>query len=549
MNSIINDGLPQTAANSGTDPLRIWIILGTLLWCSVAVLLLTCSIVSFIRLKGRMATAIRLKGNVYESDKIRSPFILGFVKPKIYIPFGLTGQEQIYILKHEAYHLKRKDHLMKALSFYVMVLHWFNPLVWLAFTRMTKDMEMSCDEKVLTETGTGIIHEYSASLLSFAANRRFPAANPLAFGESGIRERINNVLHFSKPKKWIILLATFLCITTVATCAANPEEKTESGEHYENLYGNYAFEKQIYMNPLSSFIALDGYKEYYTLTKDHLIVTSETGSQQIFDIDYEPAVVEEEEFKNSFLFKSTGFPNISSYQELRQYTLKNSDHSAVCRIYLLDGDIWLAWLHGNTNTEKNEYIWSIYKIKKITNNIPVITSISGTQDGVSEFLSLNRDYVSGYEADKCYNITTEYVKENSGYQVFKYNTSCASFLLYEDKIYPLGEWFGGFGVTSMALGDLNGDRKPELYFTYSYGSGLHRSHVGYFDPVEKQVVTVDYTRLDGDMLVTCTAGSGLSLYAADLSVLKDFVNFTVEGSDFITDIIYKNEKIIIDPIT
>ncbi len=156
MNSIISESLPATAPYASFNPLQIWILLGTSLWCTGFAVLLVCSIISYVRLKRSMATAVRLDGNVFESDKIRSPFILGLVNPRIYIPFGLEEREQSYILRHERYHLKRMDHLIKPISFCILALHWFNPLAWLAFLLMTKDMEMSCDEKVLTETGTDI---------------------------------------------------------------------------------------------------------------------------------------------------------------------------------------------------------------------------------------------------------------------------------------------------------------------------------------------------------------------------------------------------------
>ncbi|MGB8454123.1 MAG: M56 family metallopeptidase [Anaerocolumna sp.] len=242
MNSIISGSLPPATQNASANSLQIWIFLGTILWCAGIATLLVYCIVTYIRLRHRVATAIRLDGNVFESDKIRSPFILGFVMPGIYIPFGLGVQERAYILRHERFHLKRKDNLLKPLSFFVLTIHWFNPLVWLAFVLMTKDMEMSCDEKVLSETDTDIVHDYSTSLLAFATNRRFPAASPLAFGEVGIRERVKNILRFKTPKKWVIVLTTILCVTAIVTCAANPVKNAIS-KSSDVPYGNYVFEQ------------------------------------------------------------------------------------------------------------------------------------------------------------------------------------------------------------------------------------------------------------------------------------------------------------------
>jgi len=183
------------------------------------------------------------------------------------------------------------------------------------------------------------------------------------------------------------------------------------------------------------------------------------------------------------------------------------------------------------------------------NDVPYGATISGTQAGVPDFLSLQQDFKSGYDTDTCYNITPEYIQENSDYLVFKYDTSCASFLLYEGKVYPLGVWFGGFGVTSMALADLNGDQKPELYFTYSWGSGLHRSYAAYFDPVAKKVVIFDYTHLNKDMMITENNDGGLSLYGAVINKTDSFVNFYIERTDFISDIVCENGQISLNPVT
>ncbi|WP_028612678.1 hypothetical protein [Paenibacillus harenae] len=365
----------------------------------------------------------------------------------------------------------------------------------------------------------------------------------LAFGETGVRERVNNVLRFKEPKRWIAAFSAVACIIAIAACAANPtvnEMPKETGE----LYGSYGFEKQVYMNPLSSFIATEGYEEYYTLTENALILTDEAGNQQKMEIVYERITVDEHEYKNSFLVEGTGVPDISSYKGRYQYALTDPSVSPAYRLYLLDGEIWLAKVHKDAaNVQKNEYFWNIFKIKKLDGELPVKSALVGAQEEVDAFLALQKDFESGYDTDTCYNITPEYVRENSDYMIFKYNTSSASFLLYEGKVYSLGEWFGGFGVTSMALADLDSDGRSELYFTYSWGSGLHRSHAAYFNPAAKQIVTLDYTHTGGDMLLTDNHDGSLSLFTAAISNLDCFVNFDIEGTEFISDIVFANGQI------
>ena len=198
-----------------------WVRVAAIVWLVGLAALVIYGIVSYVRLRRRMDTAVRMEGNVWQSDRVQSPFILGFVRPNIYLPFGLTEDQQRYVLAHERYHLKRFDHIVRPLSFLILAVHWFNPLVWLAYYLMGRDMEMSCDEKVLS-TEDNIRKAYSTTLLSFAANRRFPSPSPLAFGESGVKGRIKNALNWKKPRTWVTVIAIIVCIVVIIVCAANP---------------------------------------------------------------------------------------------------------------------------------------------------------------------------------------------------------------------------------------------------------------------------------------------------------------------------------------
>ena len=198
-----------------------WVRVAAIVWLVGLAALVIYGMISYIRLRRRMDTAVRSGENVWYSDRVQSPFILGFVRPNIYLPFGLTADQQRYVLAHERYHLKRFDHIARPLSFLILAVHWFNPLVWLAYYLMGRDMEMSCDEKVLS-TEDNIRKAYSTTLLSFATNRRFPAPSPLAFGESGVKGRIKNALNWKKPRTWVTVIAIIACIVVIVVCAANP---------------------------------------------------------------------------------------------------------------------------------------------------------------------------------------------------------------------------------------------------------------------------------------------------------------------------------------
>ena len=211
--------LPQ-AAGAG-QALGLWEVLG-LVWLLGAAALVIGALAAYLRVKGQVATAVKFAHNVYECGAFRSPFVLGFFRPKIYIPFGLEPRQREHVLCHESAHIQRRDYLVKPLGFLLLAIHWFNPLVWLAFHLMSRDMEMSCDEKVLSQLGEEARREYSLSLLSIGSRRRFPAPNPLAFGETGVKERVVNVMKFRRAKRWVTVAAAVAVVAVTAACAANP---------------------------------------------------------------------------------------------------------------------------------------------------------------------------------------------------------------------------------------------------------------------------------------------------------------------------------------
>ena len=224
VNQSVNEALPQGDEQTAADPLKVPVALATLVWLAGIGVLAAYSVVSLLRLRRRLVGAVPLRDNVYLADYIDSPFVLGLFRPKIYLPSSLSEQERGYIILHERHHIRRGDHIMKALAFLALCVHWFNPLVWVAFLLSAKDMEMSCDEAVVKKLGEGIRADYSASLLSLATGRRIIAGTPLAFGEGDTKSRIKNLLNWKKPRTWIILTALVVCLAAIVICATNPRK-------------------------------------------------------------------------------------------------------------------------------------------------------------------------------------------------------------------------------------------------------------------------------------------------------------------------------------
>lgn len=221
VNHMIKNQLPTATPYYNINPIQILITIATLIWITGIAVLLIYSVFSYIRLKYRVTTAILFYDNIYECDFIGSPFVMGVFHPRIYIPFRLNEKEQEYILLHEQFHIKRLDNLIKPIAFLILTIYWINPLVWLAYYCMSKDMEMSCDEKVLSDLGESVKSDYSMSLLNFATGHRFPSGSPLAFGETSTKERVKNVLNFKKPGFWLLTIATLLCVIITIVCCSN----------------------------------------------------------------------------------------------------------------------------------------------------------------------------------------------------------------------------------------------------------------------------------------------------------------------------------------
>lgn len=202
-----------------------------MVWLAGIAVLFLIFIISWIRLKKTVKQAVLMRDNIYECDHIPSPFVLGIVKMKIYLPFGLTEKEQEYILAHERFHIKKFDQLTRLVATVLLLLYWMNPLVWVAYLGFVRDQEMRCDEAVLAAYGNGIKKEYSSLLLGFAANNRKLMAVPLAFGESHAGKRIKNILKYQNVKRWTSAGIVFVIAVAAIAAIYLTGTKTKGTEH------------------------------------------------------------------------------------------------------------------------------------------------------------------------------------------------------------------------------------------------------------------------------------------------------------------------------
>ncbi len=216
----INPMLTETFAYNESDSaasLQIVTYAAGLVWCCGMVLLIICAMGSAVKLHKLVKEAVCVRDNIYICDVVKSPFILGIFRPRVYLSSALREREMDYILAHESAHLKRKDHWWKALGYLLLCIHWFNPLCWMAYSLLCKDIELACDEKAAKDMTFHEKKEYSKVLLSCARQRSLIMVCPLAFGEVGVKERVKSVLNYKKPTLWI-MIATVAVLVILAVC-------------------------------------------------------------------------------------------------------------------------------------------------------------------------------------------------------------------------------------------------------------------------------------------------------------------------------------------
>jgi beta-lactamase regulating signal transducer with metallopeptidase domain len=233
----ISDTLPESTPQSSVNPLQVIMAIMEFVWIIGIIFLVIYAVISYIKIARRISTATHVTENIFETDMIDTPFIFGLVYPKIYIPTNLAINKLDYILLHEKTHIQRYDHVIKTFSYLVLIIHWFNPLVWIAFILMTKDMEMSCDECVIEKMGKQAKANYATYLLSFAIDeKKIGNVIPLAFGENNLKTRIKNIMNYKKRGFWITIACVIIVIIAGVIFITNPKTKAEPKSYEETLY-------------------------------------------------------------------------------------------------------------------------------------------------------------------------------------------------------------------------------------------------------------------------------------------------------------------------
>lgn len=389
VDSFVSQSLPAPTAGASANPLQIYVEIGAYIWVLGIIALLVYSLISVLILKRQLKSAQLIERNIYESKNLKTPFVLGLIKPRIYLPVGLSKEERNYTLFHEQTHIHRKDHILKILAFLILAIHWFNPLVWIAFMLMSTDMELSCDERVLKEMNEDIKKPYANSLLSLATGRHILNGSPLAFGEGNVKGRIKNVLNYRKPRFWVIAVTGLIAIALYVGLMANPKSlATFNGS-------SYRVEEILYQDPVYSFGYTLDTAPQYSISSDYMLY-----SKQITD--------------NDWVMHKGLYPYKISRQELYALfnPLNNKAHEAIDQtkliyrsdtddeneifyliIQLKNGDVLLALGYDN---EDNRRIRWLFRLEEIGDR----NGFSLTDQEVARMLGYSSAYCfSTYEMD------------------------------------------------------------------------------------------------------------------------------------------------------
>ena len=326
VNRVVNPVLIQSfapAPHASANPLQIWLFIAAWVWMIGLGLMLLYGAVSYLLLYIKMASSVPLRDNIRLSEKIGSPFLMGFVRPRLYLPTGLEEEVRELAIAHEWAHVDRRDHVCRPFGFALLAVYWFNPLLWLSFVLFCRDMELACDERVLKKLGIEKKKEYSRALLQCSAPRRTVAACPVAFGESDIKRRIENILRYKAPRRRVLAVAAVLCAVlalgfltdpaglrldmeadpVVAARSMDlrlsaPDERTYNAAQLDELNARLRLLKDC----RESGIYADWTREYFitaeTRSGETITITGYSTNQELMDIQYRGKryVVEDRDF-------------------------------------------------------------------------------------------------------------------------------------------------------------------------------------------------------------------------------------------------------------
>ena len=431
------------ARGPSENPLQILIPVASIVWLFGIAVMLVYTAISYILLRRKVATAVLLQNRIYQSENVPSPFVLGILKPRIYLPFQLDAQSLNHVVAHEISHIRRRDHWWKPLGFLLLALHWFNPLIWVGYILLCRDIELACDEKVIKELDNENRASYTEALVACSIHRRAIAACPLAFGEVGVKERVKSVMNYKKPAFWIVVAAIVSCIVVAVCFLTNPKTSASNDP---------SLPLDIQDPNASQFVAT-----VLEVHDTYLMVAPEGGSPLSYSDQVEVSLAGLE-IPPALQVGETVLVVYDGYvQEI--YPPRISTAYRVERLYLDSGPV--ETIYGNVNTyfRNTNGTWQTggrnYKYRHVlTGRIP-----NAAQDTTFVYLS-----------------NLEHITFEQAYKAAGFSDNCADWFLVEDAI--LVEW------SDVAPGGISEDYSSALN---TENSALHETISYYIAALKEKI--------------------------------------------------------------
>ena len=439
-NSYLGDHYFEGVTVATRDSLSNPITFISLVWIIGVAVLLLYALISYIKLKKSVGASIAIKDNIMACDEVKSPFILGIMKPVIYVPSSMTGEILDCVINHETAHIKRHDHWWKPLGYLLLIVYWFNPLCWLSYVLLCRDIEMACDEKVIRDMDRNEKAAYSQALLNCNFPRKRIAACPLAFGEVGVKERVKSVLNYKKPAFWIIVVAVIACVAVSVCFMTNPKDNEPdlSFLNYENacsLVADVTDVDTIYYPPTNK--NEDGAISIGYVNGNELAKYLDTVSWQKWKAPQEglssPGSIEfciSDDYRIT-VYQKPRWAVVTYGDEVRYYKTHGGDYEDAVKLFY-------------TDSQKQE----------VTKWFDCLNSDEMIWDGVRE---INLDEHPGI--------------------TFRWNYEKLE-AVTDKKIVPL---YTGMPIWSVYFCDFNNDGRPELCSTLSIGSGMIDNRIIIYD--------------------------------------------------------------------
>lgn len=285
VDSVINPVAADYIASNKT-PLETFMLIVSIVWIAVVACMLMFGLISYIRIKYVLRFSVKNESGNYNSEAVKSPFIFGIVKPRIYLPFNINNEDENIIVSHEKAHITRLDHLTKILTYVLLSVYWFNPLVWIYYLVLQRDIESACDQRVIKNMSAEAKKLYSVTLLKYSANNKFHTLIPVAFGEISVKQRIKSVMHYKKPTLWVTIAFVLIAVFTVLAFMTTPAKNNQLDTKAPVTSLNVTSEQKVQNNKDSSVVSASSQNSnsetdsFYTTTTTTSAATSYTTSKK-----------------------------------------------------------------------------------------------------------------------------------------------------------------------------------------------------------------------------------------------------------------------------